>query len=184
MYLTNVCDPQVLSLLGGGPTVCSQMGYRNGFSPAETRIWACRIGGVASRNCSWCRFGWCSSSRTWSMACVSGLLGPRTVILLRCQCPLLVDLLPRLGNSSSLQLDQLVQSGRKSGLLCASPRLVLHVPHVELSCYQLAPPDLPRHQPGRAPSAPRNRAHKPATRVCGRPGCSGRDVKCPSRPRL
>jgi hypothetical protein len=98
--------------------------------------------------------------------------------------PLLVDLLPRLGNSSSLQLDQLAQSGRKSGLLRASPRLVLHVPHVELSCYQLAPPDLPRHQPGRAPSAPRSRAHKPATRVCGRPGCSGRDVKCPSRPRL
>jgi hypothetical protein len=81
--------------------------------------------------------------------------------------PLLVDLLPRLGNSSSLHLEQLVQSGRKSGLLRASPLLVLHVPHVELSCYQLAPPDLPRQRPGRAPSAPRNRAHKPATRVCG-----------------
>jgi hypothetical protein len=81
--------------------------------------------------------------------------------------PLLVDLLPRLGSSSWLQLDQLVQSGRQSGLLRASPRLVLAVPQVELSCYQQAPPDLPRQRPGRAPSAPRKRAPKPATRMCG-----------------
>ena len=81
--------------------------------------------------------------------------------------PLLVDLLPRLGSSSALQLDQLVQSGWKSGLLRASPRLELSMPQVELSCYQLAPPDLPSQRPGRAPSAPRKRAPKPATRVCG-----------------
>ena len=81
--------------------------------------------------------------------------------------PLLVDLLPRLGSSSALQFDQLVQSGWKSGLLRASPRLELSVPQVELSCYHLAPPGLPSQRPGRAPSAPRKRAPKPTTRVCG-----------------
>jgi len=81
--------------------------------------------------------------------------------------PLVVDLLPRLGSPLALHLEQLVRSGRKYGLLRASPRLGLNVPHVELSCYQLAPPDLPRERPGRAPSAPRRRAPKPATRVCG-----------------
>jgi hypothetical protein len=81
--------------------------------------------------------------------------------------PLLVDLLPRLGSSSALLLEQLVQAGRKSGLLRASPRLVLNVPQSELSCYQLAPPDLPRQRPGRAPAAPRKRAPKPDTRRCG-----------------
>jgi hypothetical protein len=81
--------------------------------------------------------------------------------------PLLVDLLPRLGSCSALQLEQLVQSGWKSGLLRASPRLVLKVPQVALSCYQPVPPDLPRQRPGCAPSAPRRRAPKPAKRVCG-----------------
>jgi len=81
--------------------------------------------------------------------------------------PLLVELLPRLGSSSAFQLEQLVQSGRKSGLLRASPRLALNVPQVELSCYQPVPPDLPRQRPGRAPSAPRKRAPKPDQRVCG-----------------
>src|SRR5713226_574799 len=97
--------------------------------------------------------------------------------------PLLADLLPRLCSPSALQLEQLVQSGRKHGLLRASPRLVLNVPQVELSCYQLAPPDLPRQRPGRAPAAPRARAPKPTTRVCGRPGCSSRDAKRPNKPR-
>jgi hypothetical protein len=44
-------------------------------------------------------------------------------------------------------------------------------------------PDLPRQRPGNAPAAPRPRAHKPITRVCGRPGCSSRGAKRPSRPR-
>lgn len=38
MYLTTVCDPQLLSSSRGGPTVCPKLRYRNGFSPAETRI--------------------------------------------------------------------------------------------------------------------------------------------------
>src|SRR5439155_24805322 len=81
--------------------------------------------------------------------------------------PLLVDLLPRIGSHSPLQLEQLVQSGRKYGLLRASPRLGLSVPLVELSCYQPAPPDLPRQRLARAPSAPRAPAPKPTTRTCG-----------------
>ena len=81
--------------------------------------------------------------------------------------PLLVDLLPRLCGPAQLSLEQLVQAGRRLGLLRASPRLVLSVPQVELSSYQLAPPDLPRQRPGCAPSAPRKPAPKPTTRVCG-----------------
>jgi hypothetical protein len=81
--------------------------------------------------------------------------------------PLLVELLPRICSPSALQFEQLVHSGRKHGLLRASPRLMLKVPQVELSCYQLAPPDLPRQRPVRAPGAPRARAPKPTTRVCG-----------------
>jgi hypothetical protein len=78
-----------------------------------------------------------------------------------------VDLLPRLGSSPKLSLEQLVQEGRKSGLLRASPRLVLKVPEVELSCYQPTPPDLPKQRPGRAEASPRKRAPKPTKRVCG-----------------
>jgi hypothetical protein len=93
----------------------------------------------------------------------------RERIALTAQCdpfevsmPLLVERLPRLGNSPKLSLEQLVQEGRKSGLLRARPRLMLKVPEVELSCYQPAPPDLPRQRPGRAPAAPRKRAAKRA----------------------
>ena len=81
--------------------------------------------------------------------------------------PLLVDLLPQLCSPSKLSLEQLVQSGRRLGLLRTSPRLVLSVPQVELLSYQLAPTDLPRQRPGRAPSAPRKQASKPTTRACG-----------------
>jgi hypothetical protein len=81
--------------------------------------------------------------------------------------PLLVDLLPQLCDPAKLSLERLVQSGRQLGLLRASPRLVLSVPQVALSSYQLAPPALPRQRPGRAPSAPRKKAPKPTTRVCG-----------------
>jgi hypothetical protein len=97
--------------------------------------------------------------------------------------PLLVELLPKLCSNSDLQLERLVQEGRQLGLLRASPCLALIIPQVELSCYRSAPPDLPRQRPGRAPAAPRARAPKPTTRVCGRPGCSGRGFRPPRRPR-
>ena len=83
--------------------------------------------------------------------------------------PLLVELLPKLCSNSELQLERLVQEGRQLGLVRTSPRLVLLIPQVELSCYQPAPPDLPRQRPGRAPPAPRARASKPTTRASGYP---------------
>jgi len=83
--------------------------------------------------------------------------------------PLLVELLPKLCSNSELQLERLVQEGGHLGLVRASPRLVLLIPQVELSCYQSAPPDLPRQRPGRTPAAPRARAPKPTTRVSGYP---------------
>src|SRR5215469_35575 len=73
----------------------------------------------------------------------------------------------KLCSDSELQLERLVQEGRQLGLVRASPRLALLIPQVELLCYQSAPPDLPRQRPGRAPEAPRARAPKPTTRVCG-----------------
>lgn len=85
--------------------------------------------------------------------------------------PLLVELLSWLGRSSACQLEQLMQSGRESGLLRASPRLALNVPQVELSCYQPVPLDLPRQRPRRAPSAPCKRAPKP-DKLCVVISCS------------
>ena len=81
--------------------------------------------------------------------------------------PLLVELLPKLCSTSELQLERLVQEGRPLGLVRTSPRLALLLPQVELSCYQPAPPDLPRQRPGRAKASPRARAPKPTTRACG-----------------
>ena len=53
---------------------------------------------------------------------VNGLHEPQPVIPLRCRCHGTVELVPRLGSSSAVQLEQLVQSGRKSGrLACQSP---------------------------------------------------------------
>ena len=67
--------------------------------------------------------------------------------------PVLVELVPRLCSPSTLQFEQLIQAGRHMGLLRASPRLELSIPQVDCSCYQPAPPDLPRQRPGRAPFA-------------------------------
>lgn len=81
--------------------------------------------------------------------------------------PILVDLLPRLWGPSPLPLEHLIQAGRHVGLLRANPRLERTIPRVDLARYQPAPPDLLRQRLGRAPSPPRRRAPKPATRVCG-----------------
>lgn len=166
MYLTNVCDPQVLSLGEVAQLYARSFDIELAFRLLKEYL------GMSH----W----WSSKSelilvQIWVVLILSHLvyaLRERIALVADCDpvevsVPLLVDLLPRLGSSSGLQLDQLVQSGRQSGLLRASPRLVLAVPQVELSCYQPAPPDLPRQRPGRAPSAPRKRAPKPATRMCG-----------------
>jgi hypothetical protein len=38
MYLTNICDPHMLSLRGSSSTVCAPLGYRTGVSSPEPSI--------------------------------------------------------------------------------------------------------------------------------------------------
>ncbi len=150
-----------------GPPVCPKLRYRNGFSPAETRISECRDFRSSKQELILVQI--------WVVLILSHIvyaLRERIATTANCDpfevsIPVLVDLLPRLSSPSALQLDQLVQSGRQLGLLRASPRLVLNVPQVELSCYQPAPPDLPRQRQPRTSTARRRRAPKPSTRVCG-----------------
>jgi hypothetical protein len=166
MYLTNVCDPQLLSLAEVAQVYARRWDIEMAFRLLKEYL------GLSH---------WWSSKQElilvqiWVVLLLAHLvyaLRERLAKASACDpfevsVPLLVELLPRLGSSSALQLDQLVQSGWKAGLLRASPRLALHVPQVEFSCYQPVPPDLPRQRPGRAPSAPRKRAPKPDKRVCG-----------------
>lgn len=166
MYLTNICDPYMLSLGDVAQLYARRWDIELAFRLLKEYLGMSR---------------WWSSKQElilmqiWVVLILSHLVyALREHIALAADCdpfevsvPLLVDLLPQLCSPSKLSLEQLVQSGRQSGLLRASPRLVLRVPQVELSSYQLAPPDLPRQRPGRAPAAPRKQAPKPTKRVCG-----------------
>jgi hypothetical protein len=166
VYLTNVCDPQMLSLAEVAQLYARRWDIELAFRLLKEYL------GMSH---------WWSSKQElilvqiWVVLILSHLVyALRERIAQASNCnpfevsvPLLVELLPRLASSSALQLEQIVQSGRESGLLRASPRLVLNIPQVKVSCYQLAPPDLPSQRPGRAPSAPRRRAPKPDKRVCG-----------------
>lgn len=165
-YLTNGCDPQVLSLAEVAQLYARRWDIELAFRLLKEYL------GMSH---------WCSSKQElmlvqiWIVLMLSHLvyaLRERMALIAQCDpfevsIPLLVELLPRLGSSPPLQLERLVQEGRKSGLLRARPRLLLKVPQVALSCYQPAPPDLPRQRPRRAPAAPRKRAAKPTKRVCG-----------------
>jgi hypothetical protein len=166
MYLTNVCDPQMLSL-----GEVAQLYARRWDSEMAFRLLKDYLG-----MSHW----WSSKQELILIQIWVVLILAHTVYALReriahaqdcdpfeVSVPVLVGLLPRLCSPSSLQLDQLIQAGRHLGLLRANPRLELNIPHVDLSCYQPAPPDLLRQRAGRAPSPPRRRAPKPATRVCG-----------------
>jgi Transposase DDE domain len=164
VYLTNVCDPQMLSL--------------GEVAQLYARRWDIELAFRLLKEYLGLSHWWSSKQeltlvQIWVVLILSHLVyALRERIALAADCdlfevsvPLLVEMLPRLADSSALSLERLVQSGRESGLLRASPRLVLNVPQVKGSCYQLAPPDLPRQRPGRAPSAPRKRAPKPDKRV-------------------
>jgi Transposase DDE domain len=166
MYLTNICDPQLLSLGEVAHLYARRWDIELAFRLLKEYLGMSR---------------WWSSKQElillqiWVVLILSHLVyALRERIARASDCdpfevsvPLLVDLLPQLCTPSNLSLEQLVQSGRRLGLLRASPRLVLSVPRVELVSYQLAPLDLPRQRPGRAPSTPRKRAPKPTTRACG-----------------
>ena len=166
MYLTNICDPHMLSL--------------GDVAQLYARRWDIELAFRLLKEYLGMSHWWSSKQelilmQIWVVLILSHLVyALRDRIACAADCdpfevsvPLLVDLLPQLCDPSKLSLEQLVQSGRQLGLLRASPRLVLSVPQVALSSYQLAPPDLPRQRPGRAPSAPRKKAPKPTTRVCG-----------------
>jgi hypothetical protein len=166
MYLTNICDPHILSL--------------GDIAHLYARRWDIELAFRLLKEYLGMSHWWSSKQelivlQIWVVLILSHLVyALRDRIACAADCdpfevsvPLLVDLLPQLCDPSKLSLEHLVQAGRQLGLLRASPRLVLSVPQVALSRDQLAPPDLPRQRPGRAPSAPRKEAPKPTTRVCG-----------------
>jgi hypothetical protein len=168
MYLTNVCDPQLLSL--------------GDVAQLYARRWDIEMAFRLLKEYLGMSHWWSSKQelilvQIWVVLILSQIvyaLRERIATAANCEpfevsMPLLVELLPQLCSNSGLSFERLVQEGRQLGLLRASPRLVLLVPQVELSCYRPAPPDLPRLRPGHAPAAPRARAPKPATRVSGYP---------------
>jgi DDE family transposase len=168
MYLTNVCDPLLLSLEDVAQVYARRWDIELAFRLLKEYL------GMSH---------WWSSKRElilvqiWVVLLLSHIvyaLRERIAMAANCEpcevsVPLLVKLLPQLCSNSELQFERLVQEGRHLGLVRASPRLVLMVPRVEHSCYQLVPPDLPWQRPGHAPAAPRVHAPKPATRVSGYP---------------
>ena len=168
MYLTNVCDPHLLSL-----GEVAQLYARSFDIELAFRLLKDYLG----------MSHWWSSKQElilvqiWVVLILSHIvyaLRERIATAATCEpcevsVPLLVELLPKLCSHSELRLERLVQEGRHLGLVRVSPRLALILPQVELSCYQSAPPDLPRQRPGRVPAAPRGRAPKPASRISGYP---------------
>jgi len=168
MYLTNVCDPHLLSL--------------GEVAQLYARRWDIELAFRLLKDYLGMSHWWRSKQelilvQIWVVLILSHIvyaLRERIATAANCEpcevsIPLLVELLPKLCSNSELQLERLVQEGRQLGLVRTSPRLVLLIPRVELSCYQPAPPDLPRQRPGRAPAAPRARASKPTTRASGYP---------------
>ncbi len=163
VYLTNVCDPQMLSLGEIAQLYARRWDIEMAFRLLKEYL------GMSH---------WWSSKREliltqiWVVLILAHVVyALRERIALAANCdpsevsvPILVDLLPQL---RSLSLLQLVQAGQQCGLLRASSRLEPSVPQVQISCYQPAPLDLPRQRPGRAPSPRRARAPKPTKRVCG-----------------
>ncbi len=168
MYLTNVCDPHLLSL-----GEVAQLYARSFDIELAFRLLKDYLG----------MSHWWSSKQElilvqiWVVLILSHIvyaLRERIATAATCEpcevsVPLLVELLPKLCSHSELRLERLVQEGRHLGLVRVSPRLALILPQVELSCYQSAPPDLPRQRPGRAKASPRGRAPKPALRISGYP---------------
>src|SRR6266568_3706775 len=162
MYLTNVCDPQLLSL--------------GEVAQLYARRWDIEMAFRVLKEYLGMSHWWSSKQelvlvQIWVVLILSHIVyARRERIATAANCepsevsvPVLVELLPKLCSTSELQLERLVQEGRHLGLVRASPRLALLIPQGELSCYQSVPPDLPRQRPGRAEASPRARAPKPTT---------------------
>jgi hypothetical protein len=168
MYLTNVCDPLLLSL--------------EDVAQVYARRWDIELAFRLLKEYLGMSHWWSSKQelilvQIWVVLLLSHIvyaLRERIATAANCEpfevsVPLLVKLLPQLCSNSELQFERLVQEGHHLGLLRASPRLALMVPLVELSSYRPVPPDLPRQRLGHAPAAPRGRAPKPTTRLSGYP---------------
>lgn len=166
MYLTNVCDPQMLSL--------------GEIAQLYARRWDIEMAFRLLKDYLGMSRWWSSKQELILMQIWVVLLLAHIVYALRerialaadrdpfeVSVPILVSLLPQLCSHSPLPLQQLVRVGQRCGLLRASPRLELSIPQVELSHYHPAPSDLPRQRSGRVPAPPRRRALKPTKRVCG-----------------
>jgi hypothetical protein len=166
VYLTNVCDPQMLSL--------------GEIAQLYARRWDIEMAFRLLKEYLGMSHWWRSKQELILVQIWVVLILAHIVYALRerialtangdpfeVSVPILVDLLSRLRSYPTLCLEQFVQTGHQCGLLRASPRLELSIPKVETSCYQPAPPDLPRQRLGRAPSPPCARAPKPTRRVCG-----------------
>jgi hypothetical protein len=120
VYLTNVCDPQLLSLWQ--------------VAQLYARRWDIELAFRLLKDYLGMSHWWSSKQelilvQIWVVLILSHIvyaLRERIAIAagsdpFEVSVPLLVDLLPRIGSSSTLQLEQLVQSGRKSGrLACES----------------------------------------------------------------
>ena len=168
MYLTNVCDPLLLSL--------------EDVAQVYARRWDIELAFRLLKEYLGMSHWWSSKQelilvQIWVVLLLSHIvyaLRDRIATTANCEpfevsVPLLVKLLPQLCSNSELQFERLVQEGHHLGLLRTSPRLALMVPQVELSSYRPVPPDLSWLRPGHAPSAPRARAPKPTTRTSGYP---------------
>jgi hypothetical protein len=168
MYLTNVCDPLLLSL--------------EDVAQVYARRWDIELAFRLLKEYLGMSHWWSSKQelilvQIWIVLLLSHMvyaLRDRIATAANCDpfevsMPLLVKLLPQLCSTCEIPFERLVQEGRHLGLLRASPRLVLLVPQVKRSFYQPVPPDLPWQRPGHAPAAPRARAPKPATRRSGYP---------------
>jgi hypothetical protein len=166
MYLTNVCDPLLLSLEDVAQVYARRWDIEMAFRLLKEYL------GMSH---------WWSSKQElilvqiWVVLLLSHVvyaLRDRIAIAADCasfevSVPLLVKLLPQLWDNSGLSFERLVQEGKHLGLLRASPHLAFLVPRVELLSYQSVPPDLSWLRAGHAEASPRARAPKPATRISG-----------------
>lgn len=126
VYLTNVCDPQMLSL--------------GDVAQLYARRWDIEMAFRLLKEYLGMSHWWSSKQelilvQIWVVLILSHIVSAlRERIALAADCdlfevsvPVLVDLLPRICSPSTFHLEQLIQAGRHLGLLRANPRLA--TPH-------------------------------------------------------
>jgi hypothetical protein len=129
MYLTNICDPQLLSLGDVAQLYARSFDIEMAFRLLKEYL------GMSH---------WWSGKQElilvqiWVVLIFSQIvyaLRERIATAANCETfEVSMPLLPQLCSPSGLQFERLVQEGRQLGLLRASPRLVLIVPQVPTNC--------------------------------------------------